>query len=107
MGVFSFPCAVAAVAWILLVVPVLLFPAVKGADLSAVSMNWTCLVYGGTMAAALIWYGFSARFWFTGPKVAHFQIPLTERSRLIDQTRAKRHRFHRKVNGLIEFQGET
>ena len=32
-------------------------------------MNWTCLVYGGPMAAILIWYAVSARHWFKGPKV--------------------------------------
>lgn len=32
-------------------------------------MNWTCLVYGGTMAFCLIWYATSARKWFNGPKM--------------------------------------
>lgn len=32
-------------------------------------MNWTCLVYGGPMTGALIWWVVSARKWFKGPKV--------------------------------------
>lgn len=32
-------------------------------------MNWTCLVYGGPMLGAIIWYAVSARKWYKGPKV--------------------------------------
>jgi hypothetical protein len=32
-------------------------------------MNWTCLVYGGPMLGAMIWWVVSARKWFKGPKV--------------------------------------
>lgn len=32
-------------------------------------MNWTCLVYGGPMLGATIWWFVSARKWFHGPKV--------------------------------------
>ena len=32
-------------------------------------MNWTCLVYGGPMLGAMIWWVVSARHWFKGPKV--------------------------------------
>ena len=31
-------------------------------------MNWTCLVYGGSMLAIIIWWFVSARKWFKGPK---------------------------------------
>jgi hypothetical protein len=50
-------------------IPVLSFPGVKGADLTPQTMNWTCLLYGGTMLLSLIWYAVSARKWFVGPKV--------------------------------------
>jgi amino acid transporter len=69
MGVFSLPCTVLAIAWVLLVIPVLSFPANNGANLNAASMNWTCVLYGGVMSSALVWYGISARHWFKGPKV--------------------------------------
>lgn len=32
-------------------------------------MNWTCLIYGGAMLLALIWYAVDARKWFKGPRV--------------------------------------
>ena len=32
-------------------------------------MNWTCLVYGGPMTGAMLWWFISARKWFKGPRV--------------------------------------
>lgn len=32
-------------------------------------MNWTCVVYGGSMFAVLVWWVLDARKWFKGPKV--------------------------------------
>jgi amino acid transporter len=69
LGRFSRPCGFIALAWVCLIVPVLCFPSVKGADLSPAYMNWTCLVYGGPMFIALSWYAIDARKWFKGPKV--------------------------------------
>src|SRR5271170_1549560 len=34
-----------------------------------VDMNWTCVVYGGPMALATLWYAVDAHKWFKGPKV--------------------------------------
>ena len=31
-------------------------------------MNWTCVVYGGPMLFALIWFLIDAHKWFKGPK---------------------------------------
>jgi amino acid transporter len=70
LGKYSRAIGFTALAWVLLIVPVLCFPAVKDADLNASYMNWTCLVYGGPMLIALIWYAVDARKWFKGPKVA-------------------------------------
>ena len=53
----------------MLMVPILCFPALVRADLDLTSMNWTCLVYGGPMLGALIWWAVDARKWFKGPKV--------------------------------------
>ena len=69
LGRFSRPCGFVALAWVLLIVPVLCFPAVRGSDLDLSAMNWTSLVYGGTMLIVLIWYGVDARKWFKGPRV--------------------------------------
>jgi hypothetical protein len=32
-------------------------------------MNYTCLIYGGVMSLALLWYAVDARKWFKGPKI--------------------------------------
>lgn len=53
----------------MLIVPVLCFPAVKGADLNDQNMNYTCAIYGGAMSLALLWYAVDARHWFKGPKL--------------------------------------
>jgi len=67
LGRFSRPCGFIAVGWVCLIVPVLCFPAVN--DPTPLLMNWTCLVYGGPMLIALVWYAVDARKWFKGPKV--------------------------------------
>ena len=56
-------------AWWCLIVPALCFPAVKGKDLTPLTMNWTCLIYGGAMLIAMSWYAIDARKWFKGPRV--------------------------------------
>ena len=56
-------------AYVALIIPVLCFPAVKGKDLNDLTMNYTCLIYGGTMSLALLWYAIDARKWFKGPKI--------------------------------------
>ena len=33
------------------------------------AMNWTCVVYGGPMIMAILWYIIDAHKWFKGPKV--------------------------------------
>jgi hypothetical protein len=53
----------------LLIVPALCFPAVKGKDLNALTMNWTCLIYGGAMFLAMSWYAIDGRKWFKGPRI--------------------------------------
>ena len=67
LGKFSRPCGVIAIAWVILIIPIMCFPTVTRPN--AVSMNWTCLVYGGTMAIILVWFRVDARKWFKGPKV--------------------------------------
>ncbi|KAG0651842.1 putative amino-acid permease [Hyphodiscus hymeniophilus] len=69
LGRWSSPVGAVAVAWLLVIVPALCFPAVKGKDLNDLTMNYTCLIYGGTMLFALLYYALSARKWFKGPRV--------------------------------------
>jgi len=47
--------------------PILCFPAT--AKPPAVDMNWTCVVYGGPMTLAFLWYVIDAHKWFKGPKI--------------------------------------
>ncbi|KAK6000026.1 hypothetical protein QM012_004014 [Aureobasidium pullulans] len=69
LGKLSIPVGVVASAFVILMVPILCLPSVTGSDLTAKTMNWTCVVYGGPMVMVLIWWVVSARKWFKGPKV--------------------------------------
>ncbi|RAL59695.1 hypothetical protein DID88_000328 [Monilinia fructigena] len=69
LGRFSTPIGFVAVAWVTLIIPILCFPSVTGADLNALNMNYTCVMYGGVMVLAMVWYAVSARKWFKGPKI--------------------------------------
>lgn len=69
LGRYSKAIGAVAVAWVALIIPVLCFPAVRGGDLNKLDMNYTCLIYGGTMSLALTWYAVDARKWFKGPKI--------------------------------------
>lgn len=42
-------------------IPVLCFPATKGSGLNKLNMNYSCLIYGGTMSLALLWYAVDAK----------------------------------------------
>lgn len=50
-------------------IPILCLPAYTGSDLSPDVMNWTCVVWGGPMLGAIIWFVVDAHKWFRGPKV--------------------------------------
>lgn len=63
------PLNAVACCWWVMIVPALCFPAVSGADLAPLTMNWTCLIYGGTMALAMGYYVLDARKWFQGPRL--------------------------------------
>ncbi|KAE9983085.1 hypothetical protein EG328_010322 [Venturia inaequalis] len=69
LGKFSLPCGMIAICFVALMIPILNFPAVKGANLTLELMNWTCVVYGGPIFLVMGWWFISARKWFTGPRV--------------------------------------
>jgi hypothetical protein len=69
LGRLSKPIGAVACSFVLLMIPVLCFPATKGKDLNRLNMNYSCLIYGGSMFLALMWYAIDARKWFKGPKV--------------------------------------
>ncbi|OCT48910.1 putative amino-acid permease [Cladophialophora carrionii] len=69
LGKWSYPIGVASTCFTLLMIPILCLPSVTGKDLDASLMNWTCLVWGGPMLGALVWWVVDAHKWFKGPKV--------------------------------------
>jgi len=69
LGKFSRPIGAAGCAFVMLMVPVLSIPSVKGDDLTLELMNWTCLVYAGPMFIVMVWWFISAHKWFKGPKI--------------------------------------
>ncbi|KAI5478397.1 hypothetical protein MNV49_005146 [Pseudohyphozyma bogoriensis] len=78
LGRFSKPINAVAVAFVSVIIPVLCFPAVKGADLNAQSMNYSALLYGGTMLLSSIWWIVDARKWFVGPRASPKHLPANE-----------------------------
>ncbi|EIM79395.1 amino acid permease [Stereum hirsutum FP-91666 SS1] len=69
LGRWSRLSGTVATAFTLLMMPVLCFPTVRGADLNAQTMNWTVVVWGGPMFLAMVWWVVDAREWFKGPKI--------------------------------------
>ena len=69
LGAFSYPIGVASTCFTLTMIPILCLPSVTASDLTPDLMNWTCLVWGGPMLMALIWWVVDAHKWFKGPKV--------------------------------------
>ncbi|KAG9231578.1 amino acid permease-domain-containing protein [Amylocarpus encephaloides] len=76
LGKFSKPIGAIACSFILVMVPILCLPSVRGNSLTAELMNWTIVVYGGPMMFVLIWWFASAHKWFHGPviNVEHHMI---------------------------------
>ena len=69
LGRFSKPCGAIACTYVLLMVPILCFPAVKGKDLNLLNMNWSCLLWGGTMIFGVAFYFLYQRGRYNGPIV--------------------------------------
>jgi amino acid transporter len=86
LGKWSYPNGVLATCFTVLMIPIMCFPSVTGADLDAETMNWTALVWGGPMLIVMVWWFVSARKWFTGPKVNIEHMMLGREGNLIDGT---------------------
>ncbi|KAI0897572.1 amino acid transporter [Annulohypoxylon nitens] len=69
LGAFSLPSGIAACIFVVVMMPILCFPSVRGDDLTPDAMNWTSLVYGAPMAFVIIWFFVDAHKWFKGPKI--------------------------------------
>lgn len=68
LGVFSVPIGMVSVGYVAMMIPFLCFPTVKGADLTPQDMNWTVVVYFGTLVLSLCCYFGFAHKWYHGPK---------------------------------------
>ncbi|KAI0837898.1 amino acid transporter [Hypoxylon sp. FL0890] len=84
LGAFSLPSGIAACSFVLVMMPILCFPSLRGKDLTLDQMNWTSLVYGTPMLCVVIWFFVDAHKWFKGPKIniehhmLHHQLPAVE-----------------------------
>lgn len=69
LGWFSLPAGILSTSFVLVMMPLLCFPTVRGEDLTLELMNWTSLVYGAPMLFVITWFFVDAKNWFTGPKI--------------------------------------
>lgn len=68
LGKFSEPIGWLSVGFIALMIPILCFPTVRGKDLTPTEMNWTVLVYFGSIFIVTIWFIVDAHKWYKGPR---------------------------------------
>jgi amino acid transporter len=69
LGWFSLPSGILSVSFVLIMLPILCFPTVRGDDLTPELMNWTSLVYSAPMFFIVGWYFIDAHKWFKGPRI--------------------------------------
>ncbi|QPG76314.1 hypothetical protein FOA43_003700 [Brettanomyces nanus] len=68
LGRFSIPCGIVACSFVLLMIPILNFPQYRGADNTPDLMNWTVVVYWGSMLLVVLWYFIYAHKIYQGPR---------------------------------------
>lgn len=102
LGRYSIPTGFVASVFVILMVPILCFPSVTGADLHADAMNWTAVVYGVPMLLVIIWWFVSARKWFKGPKVNVAHMMHGEERQILEGQNVQRSGSDGSANGLPE-----
>ena len=68
LGKYSYVSGWLAVSFTTLMIPILCFPQYRGAENTPDSMNWTVLVYYGSMFLCIAWYYIYAHKVYDGPK---------------------------------------
>ncbi|ODV85146.1 hypothetical protein CANARDRAFT_28445 [[Candida] arabinofermentans NRRL YB-2248] len=68
LGKFSLICGWCSTAFVAVMIPVLNFPQYKGADNTPDMMNWTVVVYWGSMFLSILWFVVYAHKIYKGPK---------------------------------------
>lgn len=102
LGRLSIPTGTIASAFVILMVPILCFPGVTGADLTVDDMNWTAVVYGVPMLLVCIWWVVSARKWFKGPKVNVAHMMHGEEQQILEGQNVQRTISAGSANGTPE-----
>lgn len=69
LGRWGKPVGMYACGYVSVILPVLCFPAVRGEHLTAQTMNWAVLVWGGPMFLATIYFLLVVRKTYKGPKL--------------------------------------
>ena len=102
LGRFSVPVGFVASIFVILMVPILCFPSVTGANLNEKNMNWTCVVYGAPMFLVCVWWIVSARKWFKGPKVNVAHMMLGDEQQILEGLNVQRTRSASSRDGRPE-----
>lgn len=68
LGRWLTPIGVVLCAFVLVMIPILCFPYVRGKHLNPEEMNWTSTVYFGSMLLFIVWFLVDAHRWYEGPK---------------------------------------
>jgi amino acid transporter len=68
LGRYTYFSGILAVSFTTLMIPILCFPQYRGADNTPDTMNWTVLVYWGSMFLAIAWFFIYAHKIYSGPK---------------------------------------
>lgn len=68
LGKYTYISGTIACSFTMLMIPILCFPQYRGADNTPDTMNWTVLVYWGSMFLAVSWYFIYAHKIYHGPK---------------------------------------
>ncbi|CAL3973012.1 hypothetical protein PZA11_005357 [Diplocarpon coronariae] len=105
LGKLSKPIGCCACAFILVMMPILCFPAVRGNNLTAELMNWTVIVYGGSMILVVIWWFASAHKWFKGPKINVVHAMLCPDGAIIQGLERSDAETHRMPSKKLEGEG--
>lgn len=87
LGRWSRPIGFVSTAFVVVMIPMLCFPTVKGKDLTLDMMNWTVVVYFGPMLLAFLWFVIDAHKWYKGPQSnldVEIETSSSEKAEVID-----------------------
>lgn len=91
LGRFTYISGAISTSFTVLMIPIMCFPQYRGADNTLDLMNWTVLVYWGSMLLAVSWYYIYAHKVYAGPKpdIKTIITDETEEMQVIDAVTSK------------------